>query len=420
MKTKLFIIALAATMLAGCTQGPKTIKTLTLTEDEETLSQAQNYSFALNLLQQVHYDMEENILISPFSVGVASAMIANGAHGNTLAEIMRTLGAEDYSVDDLNNYYSKLISTLPYLDATTDMRIANGIWFDDQVKPNENFVEANKRSYQATVDIIDLGSSASAKIINNWASLHTNKLIKKVVDESMFSDDLKAILANALYFKGIWQNEFKKSDTSKGDFTCLDGNTIQVDMMHQTLECMVTPIRVTNASERDTQMEPSLNCRMLRLPFKGGAYNMDILLPYYFWNSDFLPFGVQTLSLTEKTLEKCKTYVKLPKFTLTYHRELSNDMRELGMRDVFSPQTADLSCISDQALFIGRLLHDTYIEVNEKGAEAAAVTTAMGYNTATLDSEMQSFIVDRPFYFFIREAKYGTILFAGRVGNPGK
>jgi len=415
MKTKLLILALVATMFAACGPGPDPVLELQLTEEEQILNSRQNQA-GIDLLCLHASDEEENTIISPLSINIASAMLANGAKNATQEQILNAIGAEGYSIDFLNDYNAKLMKTLPHLDQTTDMRIANGIWLDDNLRPVENFVEVNKRSYQATVDIIDLNKPAAAKVINDWASLNTKKLIQQVVDESMFNDYTRFVLANAIYFKGMWQNEFKKADTRKGDFHLADGTTIQTDMMHQTGKFRIGEYVIPN----ETRYTTTPDARMLRMPFK-GEYYMDIILPNnniscaYFLDQ---VLDMEVMDALEKSLTEMETYVQMPKFTLKDHINLIPDMQALGMVDVFT-DAADLSGIdSTQFLSVGQFLHDTYLEVNEEGAKAAAVTTVIGYTNAALPA--QEFIIDRPFLLFIREAKYGTILFAAKIGNPSK
>ena len=144
MKTKLLIIALAATMFAACGPGPEPVLELQLTEEEQILNSRQNQA-GIDLLRLHASDEEENTIISPLSINIASAMLANGAKNATQEQILNTIGAEGYSIDFLNDYNSKLMKILPHLDNTTDMRIANGIWLDDNLHPVENFVQVNKR-----------------------------------------------------------------------------------------------------------------------------------------------------------------------------------------------------------------------------------------------------------------------------------
>ena len=412
MKTKLLILALFTTMLAACGPGPDPVLELKLTEEEQIFNSRQNQA-GIDLLCLHASDEEENTIISPLSINIASAMLANGAKNATQEQILNAIGAEGYSIDFLNDYNVKLMKTLPHLDQTTDMRIANGIWLDDNLRPVENFVEVNKRSYQATVDIIDLNKPAAAKVINDWASLNTKKLIQQVVDESMFNDYTRFVLANAIYFKGCWQSEFKKADTRKGDFHLADGTTIQTDMMHQTGKFKVS---VYISSFTGTPKG-----RMLRMPFK-GEYYMDIILP----NNEvggcenYLErvFNMDELNALEKTLTEMETYVQMPKFTLKYHRDLNDDMKTLGMTDAFSGQLANFSGIAEEPLYLSKLFQDSFLEVDEAGAKAAAVTVAtMNYTSAEPDV-VPPFIVNRPFLLFIRECTYGTILFAGKIGHP--
>ena len=139
MKTKLLILALFTTMLAACGPGPDPVLELKLTEEEQIFNSRQNQA-GIDLLCLHASDEEENTIISPLSINIASAMLANGAKNATQEQILNAIGAEGYSIDFLNDYNSKLMKTLPHLDQTTDMRIANGIWLDDDIRPVENFV----------------------------------------------------------------------------------------------------------------------------------------------------------------------------------------------------------------------------------------------------------------------------------------
>ena len=422
MKTKLLIITLALTMFAACGPGPDPVlelQELQLTEEEQILNSRQNQA-GIDLLRLHASDEEENTIISPLSINIASAMLANGAKNATQEQILNAIGAEDYSIDFLNDYYAKCIPCFnsPSVDCDLDIHFANGLWLDDDLHPVFNFVKAINRSYWANVDIIDLGTPAAAKVINDWASLNTKKLIGKVVDETMFNDDTRFVLANAIYFKGCWQSEFKTKNTRKGDFHLADGTTIQTDMMHQTGKFQIGEYVIPN----ETRYVTTPDARILRMPFRGGYYYMDIILPNNnIGCADFLDqmLDMELMDALEKSLvERNEVYVQLPKFTLKDHLDLIPDLKALGMVDVFT-DAADLSGIdSTQFLSVGQFLHDTYLEVNEEGAKAAAVTTVIGYTSAA--EPTYDFIVDRPFLLFIREAKYGTILFAAKIGHPSK
>ena len=426
MQPKLLILTLLTTMLVGCEGGPGTVKTLTLTEEEQVINQQQN-EFSLDLLRRVNaHEDGENVVLSPMSVAAVCAMLANGAEGNTLTQILNTIGAQGYDITDLNDYYKNLLTNLPHLDKYTDMKLADAIWVDDAYQVKDEFVKANKSYYKATVDVADLANPAMAKVINSWAKKNTKGLIPEVVDETMFTEDTRMVLANAIYFMSKWASEFDKNATKQEDFTLADGKTISVNMMNKSSKLTVTPAYQYDGFQGgapDTVPE-YYSARMLRLYFKDNAYCMDVVLPREDISCDdyLADFDMDDLNWLQNKLSNYSVQVKLPKFTIKYHRDLEEDMSAMGMTDVLNPALADLSGITDEEqLFLKKLFQDSYIAIEEEGVKAAAVTIGIVAPTAAAPTpSVEPFIVDRPFLLFIREAKYGTILFAAKIGNPSK
>ena len=421
MKKSIIPLLGAAILLAACENMPHEVKTLTLTSEERVINSQQN-EFSLDLLKQVNANEKssENVFLSPLGVAFVCGMMTNGAEGNTLDQILSTIGAEGYSVDDLNEYYKNILENLPYLDKTTDMKIADAIWVDDQCHAKKDFIDVNKTYYLADVVSLDLQDQLTPKAINDWANKNTKGLIQEVLNEP-FSDDVRMVLTNAIYFKGQWAEEFKKVNTREEEFTLASGTTATVSMMNMEKELSVTPPYDWQLyfSQIDT-VPDYYDARMLRLYFKDKAYCMDIVLPREGINcEDYLAeFDMEQLKELEELLRSCKVEVKLPKFTLKYHRDLNEDMQTLGMTDAFNGQLADFSGIAEEDLYLNKLFQDSFLEVDEEGAKAAAVTTSFFTNAAAPDRAVEPFIVNRPFLLFIRECKYGTILFAGKIGHP--
>ena len=420
-----FALALVTAVLMTACNGvtPREVKTLTLTSEEQVINRQQN-EFTLNLLKQVNANEEgENVFLSPLSVAIVCGMTANGAEGNTLGQILKTIGAEGYSVDDLNEYYKNILTNIPYLDAKTDINIADAIWLDDGCKAKDAFVQANKTYYFAAVENTNLQDPAIVKIINSWAERNTKGLIKEVVKESDFNELTRMVIANAIYFKGKWEEEFKAGDTQTEDFTLADGKTTSVRMMNQHEEFYVMPdgrYEWNSATYEMVKVE-DYTARMLRMYFKDKAYCMDIVLPRAGISCDnyLARLDMDELNRLQGLMEHADVEVRLPKFSLKYHRSLNDDMKALGMTDIFDDKLADLSGITaEEQLFLSRLFQDAFIEVDEEGAKAAAVTVAIDEAMSAEPVEMAPFIVNRPFLLFIREAKYGTILFAGKIGHP--
>ncbi len=228
MKKSTILLLCAATILfSACNQNApvnkqREVKKLVLSPQDEAINVHQN-EFTLNLLKQANANEteSENVFLSPLSVSILCGMLTNGAGGNTLDQILSTIGAGDFSVDDLNNYYQNFISCVTSLDSTTDMNIADAIWVDDQCHVKEPFVEANKTFYFATVENLDLQSQIAPKTINDWADKSTKGLVRDIIKEP-FSDACRMVLTNAIYFKGLWKDAFKTENTKTEPFNLAD------------------------------------------------------------------------------------------------------------------------------------------------------------------------------------------------------
>lgn len=425
MRKSIILLLCAAILFTACNGVmPHAVKTLTLTSEEQVINTQQN-AFAIDLLKQVNATEteSENVFLSPLSAAIVSAMLANGAEGNTLNQILATIGAEGYSVNDLNEYYKNILENLPYLDKYTDMKLADGIWIDDDFNVKNDFVKANKQYYEATVETANLADPKMANVINKWAENNTKHLIKKIVSENDFTSETYMILANAIYFMSKWQNEFNKANTQDKDFMLADGTSVLVSMMEQSGERTTTPdadYEQTGFYEYQRIDSTEFEARMLRLYFKEAAYCVDFILPHKDISCDayLADFDLDKMTELQNNLNRYCLQVMIPKFSLKYHRDLIPDMQALGMTDVFSSQ-ADLTGIADQDLLVSQLVQDTYIKLEEEGVKAAAVTHGIVAPSAAEPGQTISpFVADRPFLLFIRECKYGTILFAGKIGHP--
>lgn len=417
---KLVLFLMMAAILCGCNE-PQAVEELSFGVTENAIATTQN-EFAVNLLRQVAADGGENVFISPLSAGFACAMTVNAAKGATYRQLMSVLAPDDYDVADLNGYYQQLIEKLPHLDNTTQLSIANALWMGHS--SYKSYVDVLQTYYKADVDSIDLSDPHSAKIINDWADNHTNGCIKNICDPSMFNEDLHLVLANVLYFKGKWANKFSKSKTHSETFYLANGDTKDVKMMQQKAEFGVTPSLAFLAETYNYDWrteQPSLSdlpVRMLTMYYKDKKYCVDILLP-----DEDVDMNAVLANLTVERYERmcrreweCDVEVRIPRLSMRYHRRLNDDMKALGVTDVFS-NDADLTGMSDHDVRLDQLLQDTYLVMNEEGTEAAAVTSGWFMDKAEAPAE-SPFIVNRPYLLFIREAKTGIILFAGRIESP--
>ncbi len=376
----------------------------------------QGNEFTLNMLRQTYANREtENVIISPLSLSMALSILMNGAEGETLQQLKDGLGFGEWSNEEINRYNQLLLYTLPKLDNYTKVMLANSLWVANGFPIKEDFVNTNKLYFQSKVRNVDFSDPATAVLINAWAAEHTNDLIKEIVDAGLIYDCV-ALIANALYFKGIWAEEFKAEDTKPdAKFLASDKSTQKVEMMYKHAEMKYALYNKAQLAELD---------------YKGDAYCMDLLLPPA--DMDIMTFlkSMQAEDImnfeqnywpektygntTYRNLENVDLY--MPKFRLHYERMLNNDLMALGMTNMFSP-SADFSRLSNIATHVSFVKQNTFLSVDETGTEAAAVTVIGVKETAAMPTMME---LNRPFVLFIREKKYGTILFAAVIGNPNE
>ena len=361
----------------------------------------QSSEFAFDFLKKHNSEekADKNYFVSPLSLHVALGMLLNGADGKTKEEIQKGLRlSSDLTAN--NNIYKSLIENLPNSDPKVTNTIANSVWYRNSFTVEKSFLDVLKTSFNATVSAEDFNNTATVGKINTWASDNTNGKIKKVIEQIDPSQVM--FLMNALYFKGDWKIPFKVENTRDENFVGTIG-TKAVKMMNM-LE------NVKYAKRTDYQA--------LELAYGEGNYVMTILLP-----NEKTPVSkvINTMSGTEwKSLNTAfseqKVIVGLPKFTLEYETNLNKVLENMGMPTMFS-DAADLSKISAPAgkIKVGFVKQNTFVAIDEKGTEAAAVTTIdIKLTSAPI---LPEFICNRPFAFFISEKQSNTILFAGKIVN---
>lgn len=395
-------------MFVSCSgNGVSQPKRLQFSYSEQELVQGCN-DFSFNLLAQAaESSNEENIILSPLSASMLIGMLMNGADGETLEQIQEMLGFDnDASIEEINAYYRQLIDVLPALDQYTTVRLANGIWVAERFQVFAEYIEACKKSFDAEAK--NVPTFTDQKVIddiNRFAAQHTNNLIKKIIDPGMVDDNTVMALVNALYFKAKWQDKFKRGQTKPQKFTTLAGNEIQIDMLHRTAEM---------------KYGESEDYQLVELPYKGGKYCADIILPaegldIRRWIQELDAERWQQMMSNTSGPE---VELALPKFALKYDRKLNTDLQALGMTDAFGIK-ANFSHLSSQETYVDLIRQSCFMQFDEDGTEAAAVT--IGFMKDAADPEpmdRRKFIADRPFVLIIRERDYGTILFTAIIGHP--
>lgn len=398
--------ALATAVLASCTSnvGPLDELPRNLTPAEQTVVSEAN-AFGLDLFGRLAADDREgNVFLSPLSAYMALGMVANGASGETLEGIRATLHQSGLDEAQANEAYRGLLDLLLTLDPKVDLEIANAIWYRLGLHVRSTFEEQSQRTFDAAVEGLDFADPASVDVINGWVRDRTRNRIDEIVSE--LPPELVMLLVNAVYFKGSWQTEFDVDRTHDAGFTLLDETVVNVPMM---LRPDVEMLRY----QRGDAFEAA------ELLYGNGAFVMTVIVP----SGGAAPADLMA-SLDASTwdgwmndFEEVASFgqVLLPKFRIEWEEVLNDQLAAMGMSRAFST-SADLSRLfdEDQDLMISRVKQKSFVDVNEEGTEAAAVTSVgVGVTSAP-----PGFRVDRPFVFAIRERFSGTVLFIGQVLDP--
>ncbi|MEQ1855054.1 MAG: serpin family protein [Longimicrobiales bacterium] len=410
MLSSLRVALLTAALCLGCSDpsgpgpgvDPITELPRPLTANEQAVIAASNL-FGFDLASRVvANDPRANVVLSPLSASMALGMALNGADGTTFTAMRDALGFGGLTQQEVNASYRDLIDLLTDLDPTVQFEIANAIWANQGVPFHQAFFDAVAAAFDARAESRDFADPATLDAINAWVEDHTGGLIDSILDS--LDPALVMLLVNAIYFDGAWTAQFDPADTRRQFFMRGNGSTVDVDMM--TME------------DPEVRGGYGATYSAVELPYGGDAFSMVIVLPHQGtsardWLATLDANGWTSLvgGLGPSNVE----YLALPKFTLTFDSYLNEPLQAMGMDPAFHPGAdfTNMSPIGDQ-LCIGFVRQKTYIEVDERGTRAAAVT-AVGVSVTSAGG---SFVVDRPFAFAIRERLSGTVLFVGLVEDP--
>jgi len=365
-----------------------------LNKSEKLLITSYN-NFGLKLFREVVSSEEEkNIVISPLSASFALGMTYNGADEETEQAMRSTLEYGSMTNDKINESYKSMINLLLNLDPKVQMEIANSIWYENsQIDIKEEFENKVKQYFDAQISGLDFSNPGYADIINGWVSEKTNGKIEEIIDENPPIGVL-VYLINAIYFKGTWKYQFDPENTYEDDFNLPDGSKTR---------CMLMSM------ESELRYGENEQFQAVELPYGDGKFCMDIILPKDAIEIDELIAEINPNVWTNQlSTQEIKLY--FPRFKVKYKRDLKPDLISLGMGIAFS--RGDHFPKIDEGLFIDKVKHKTFIEVNEEGTEAAAVTSVEMIRGI---DDMPVMRVDRPFIFAIREIYSGTVIFVGKV-----
>lgn len=363
-----------------------------------------NNELAFKLLKEVGKDEHGNAFISPTSLLMALSMVYNGSDGETKKEIAETLQASGIEVSDLNKANASLLAMLKKNTEKITVDIANSIWINDEFQFHQEFEKNVSDFYQAELQAFNSMDGEAAKTINQWVEKATREKIKDIVEDPL-NPDLVMILLNAIYFNGEWTYEFDKQLTENREFFLADGTTTNIPFM--------------NRRENFLYMEND-DFQAVSLPYGDGEMSMKV----------FLPKVGKSLTDFENSLtnEKWQDWtgqfaqqegiVNMPKFKMEYEIELNSVLQKLGMPTAFTEEAEFPRLIQeDESLMIDKVKQKTFIDVHEKGTEAAAVTSV---EVKLTSAPMDEFYMDihRPFFFVISDDEAEAILFMGSVSNP--
>ncbi|MDH4155948.1 MAG: carboxypeptidase regulatory-like domain-containing protein [candidate division Zixibacteria bacterium] len=368
--------------------------------------------FGIKLFQEIlRTDFGSNVFISPASAAIALAMVYNGADGLTKDEMQQALQLQGFTLEDVNAANAVLKTALA-ADPTVVLSVANSIWMRHDFDFREDFLERTRLYYDAAVERLDFADPEAPKIINAWVAENTNQRIKKIIGAISRRDIM--FLINALYFKGMWTHPFDTNHTHEGDFTLLDGNRKKHPLMQQTGRFGYFATETFQA---------------ISLPYGNGRSSMLVVLPgaengLEQFQKDLTAENWEQWRLALRPGMEQEGTIVLPRFKLEYERTLNDALIAMGMKAAFHPAAADFRGMwmpkPDSNIFISLVKQKTFLEVNEEGTEAAAVTVVgMALADAVMDTPPPfEMIVDRPFFCAIVDNKSGLPLFMGSIVDP--
>lgn len=411
MKNPVFIIVslLAFAGMSSCSkysgQEPDlTPKTLELTAKAAEVIEYGN-DFGIELFTRVAGVEDKNFMLSPLSASAALTMLLNGCAGDTYDQLRGTLKyPETMTISEINDVYKSLVSQLLDIDPKVKLALANAIFYRQGFSVKNPFLSTMDTDFNAEIAGLDFSLPSALTTINKWASDNTNGKIPKVLNE--ISGDAVMFIMNALYFKGDWSYQFNKDLTSDRPFYTGGSGSVNVSTMKGDVGSRVTS---------------GTGYRAIEMPYGQTNFTMVVIVPegtLAEFNASFDADKWNTVTSALDYQEKFgELTVYMPKFKFSYEKYLNDQLQGMGMLDAFNPSLADLSGISDASIFVSFVKQNTFVEVDEKGTEAAAVTT-IGVEVTSFPPQPREFVIDKPFVFAIRERTTNALLFIGQVANP--
>ena len=392
---------------SGCIQQPQLADDSGATPQGIASHSDANDQFALEFYSNIRGSEDGNIFYSPYSISTALSMTYEGARGETADEIQSVF---HFSENDSERRSSAaaIYNQLNQWDSEYQLNTANALWIQEDYPVFDGFKETVEDYYVGKASNVDFmrDTEQARQTINSWVEQKTNYKIKDLFPQGTLSDMTRLVLTNAIYFKGTWVKQFDKAKTMDEDFRISSDQTVKVPMMRLT------------GDEAEFNYFEDEELQMLEMLYEGDDLSMIILLP----KDDSLEsleesLTTQNLNEWRSQSREQRVNVYMPRFTFESKYILNENLKEMGMPTAFNPAAADFSGIADvEQLYIGLVIHQAFVDVNEEGTEAAAAT-GVGMDLTSMPM-VKEFRADHPFIFIIQERETGNILFLGRVMDP--
>ena len=364
--------------------------------------------FSLDLYKELASSEKGNLFMSPSSVSIVMAMVRAGARSDTKTQITNTLKLDKLAESKIHPAFKELITALRTGSNDYTLSAANKLYPHTNTTILASYISTVQNNFLTEIEHLDYSANPepSRAKINNWVEAETMGKIRDLLASGMITQATVLVVVNAIYFKGDWAEKFEEKDTTTQSFYVTQEEEIQVNMMYKQFK----KLKYGQIDEID--------CSVISLPYKGEKLSMLVLLPEKKEGLSFLEKEISAYHLVnmESSMYSTTVNVFLPKFKLESEFQLNDTLSKLGMPDVFDSGKADLSGMSGMDLYVSHVVHKAYVEVNEKGTEAAAATGA-GIMLTSLPMT-RNFVADRPFLIVIWDQRAGIPLFIGRVMFP--
>ncbi|XP_041514809.1 serpin I2 [Microtus oregoni] len=364
--------------------------------------------FAVDLYQAVCSSHKNNVVFSPLGTTVLLGMVQLGAKGKAQQQIRKTLRMEESSTGEEFSVLKSFFTATSKKKQEFTFNLASALYLQEGFTVKEAYLHGNKEFFQSAAKLVDfLDAKACAETISTWVESKTDGKIKNMFSENDFGPLTRLVLVNAIYFKGDWQQKFRKEDTEMTDFHKKDGSTVKVPMMKALLR-----------AKYGYFSESFVTCQVLELPFKSNEFSMVIILPAKGMNIEEVEKQVTArhiqrwlFELQEKEVE-----VSLPRFKTEQKLDFKEVLPSLNVTEIFN-RGCDLSGITDSSeVYVSRVMQKVFFEINEDGGEAA---TSTGVDIPAIMSLTQTqFLANHPFLFVMKHTQSESILFMGRVTDP--